>query len=600
MATNRILQLLRSNTTYASFSAAKSAVEGLTSGHHDGEILLARYISGTTGEEPNVTNTYETAIGVYFEAQSKWTVFKSSTELDAQIAALQSELDATQTGAGLGNNGSYTAPTGSQDGYDVIGTATSLNDAINKIAKAIEDMDYSNNYTAATTGNDPVAAHATDASKVISGVNQENGVLDTVTTDAVDLLLTGYANDGSNSGDIAATDTLEDALNKLENATTTGVQVSARTGNQITRVTGDATAANNGLYSHVEIAQLTAQEVTALSDSNVREAYKLINPTDRTAIGDVIKIYKDSALTDVYLGKTDDVLSVQGSTYNRATDITPGQNGSEALCFVYHLEDGTYSLQAVDVESFLNESEFGDGLQVVSNEVSVLKDSSSEQVYTAASTAADVLSVSSNGVKVANVQNAINYATDQVLDTSVTASSERGVYGESSTTPHISITETTDQTTGLHSYAITETDIASEDELDAEITRATTAEAAIDSAVGLTKAQNGETRSYTSHVTAGSGESAPTTVAGDIALLDAHVQALDGAAVKSVDVASGETVISVDNTDPQNPEISFNLSQQSASTAADAAYAGGNNTSNILQVKDDGLYLDNVWDCGTY
>ena len=516
---------------------------------------------------------------------------------------LQSELDATQTGAGLDNDGSYTAPANGTDGYDVIGSATSLNDAINIIAAAIEDMDHINNYTAATTGNDPVPAHATDASKVISGVNQVDGVLDTVTTDAVDLLLTSYQNTNA-SGAIAGTDTLGNALSKLENATSTGVQVSEKTGNQIERITGDATAANNGLYSHVEIVQLTAAEITALNNSNVREAYKLVKDAtnDRTPITDIIKIYKDSSLTDVYLGHTDDVLSVQGSTYNRSTDISAG-TGPEALCFVYHLEDGTYSLQAVNVESFLNESEFGDGLQVVSNEVSVLKDSTSEQVYTAAAGTGqpvDVLTVSSNGVKVANVQAAINYATDQVLSTTVTASDERGVNGAQTTTPHISIAETTDSTTGLHSYAITETDIASEDELDAEITRAESAETAIDAAVGLTKAANAETRSYTSQVTPHGSETAPTTVAGDIDLLDAHVEALDGAAVKSV---NGSNAININTTSPndaQNPVVELVLSEQADSTAADAAFAGGNDTSNILQIKNDGLYLDSTWDCGTF
>ena len=87
MATNRILQLLRSNTTYTSFDAAKTAVEGLT-GHLDGEILLARYGTGTPtgeGQDATATGPFYTAIGVYDAGHTKWTVFKSSDETSESI-----------------------------------------------------------------------------------------------------------------------------------------------------------------------------------------------------------------------------------------------------------------------------------------------------------------------------------------------------------------------------------------------------------------------------------------------------------------------------------------------------------------------------------
>lgn len=48
---------------------------------------------------------------------------------DAAVAALQSEVDATQSGAGLGSNGSYSANTG----VNYIGSATSLHDADKKL-----------------------------------------------------------------------------------------------------------------------------------------------------------------------------------------------------------------------------------------------------------------------------------------------------------------------------------------------------------------------------------------------------------------------------------------------------------------------------------
>lgn len=48
---------------------------------------------------------------------------------DAAVAALQTELDGTQAGAGLGSNGSYSANTG----VSYIGSAASLHDADKKL-----------------------------------------------------------------------------------------------------------------------------------------------------------------------------------------------------------------------------------------------------------------------------------------------------------------------------------------------------------------------------------------------------------------------------------------------------------------------------------
>lgn len=613
MATNRVLQLLRSNQIYANFTAAKTAIEGLKD-HKDGEILLARYISSAEGVTPA---TYETAIGVYAGsvgsentvAVNHWTVFKSSTELDAAIQALRNELDATQTGAGLGNDGSYTAPASGEDGYDVIGTATSLNDAINKIAKAIEDMDYSNNYTAAS-GTEPnvTPAHATDASKVISGISQVDGQVDAVTTDAVDLLLTGYANDGRNSGNIAATDTLEDALNKLENATTTGVQVSARTGNQITRVTGDETAANNGLYSHVEIAQLTEQEVTALSNSNVREAYKLINPTDRTAIGDVIKIYKDSALQLVYLGTKNDTINTTTGEITEDSTITDKQS----LNFKYLLADGTYSLVKLDVSKFLTESEFGDGLDVSSTGVVSVK-AGDGLVFNATSKAVDVNP--GNGIEISSDAVAVKIDTTSEKDTQATPADfltvgANGVKVQGIKDEIDRKIAALDGTADANGQSTTPTTPTADFKV---LTKVVETDGAIDAA---------STEAVNLKKVAATGAAEDVTIADSGNLITATT--VEGALqeiaqnVNNNQVVSNDVIVATPDTTNHNTKLSVTigtgltkegtnrdtlnvaLSPQAASTAADAAYAGGNDTSNILQIKNDGLYLDSTWDCGVY
>lgn len=127
------------------------------------------------------------------------------------------------------------------------------------------------------------------------------------------------------------------------------------------------------------VKKLTEDEVTALNESNVREAYQLLDE-DLKVSGETIKIYKDSSLKSVALN---------GQTLN----------------FTYILADGTESTVGVDVSTFLAESEFKDGLQVIGGNVSVKKDASSE----------DFLTVGEGGVKLSGVQDAINAAKTELL-----------------------------------------------------------------------------------------------------------------------------------------------------------------------------------------
>lgn len=133
------------------------------------------------------------------------------------------------------------------------------------------------------------------------------------------------------------------------------------------------------------VVALTGDEINVLPDgTNVKEAYKLVADGDETkaAVGEVIKVYKDSSLKEVEL---------------------VDQN----LQFTYILANGTESTVSVDVSTFLAETEFENGLQVdnESGKVSVLVDPSSE-----------FLSVGAAGVKVSGVQNAIDNANKLSAD----------------------------------------------------------------------------------------------------------------------------------------------------------------------------------------
>ena len=86
---------------------------------------------------------------------------------------------------------------------------------------------------------------------------------------------------------------------------------------------------------------------------------------------------------------------------------------------------------------------------------------------------------------------------------------------------HLSIDTTTDQTDGHKTYTINLADVASAQGLTEEITRAQSAETAIDTAVGLTKASGAETRSFTPTTNyGGTGASAATSVIDNMQKID--------------------------------------------------------------------------------
>ena len=86
---------------------------------------------------------------------------------------------------------------------------------------------------------------------------------------------------------------------------------------------------------------LKIAKITENLEANVREAFQL-HDKDGNALGETIKVYKDSALQDVELE-------------------------DEKLKFTYNLADGTSKTEEVDLSLFLAEAEFKNGLAVDEN-----------------------------------------------------------------------------------------------------------------------------------------------------------------------------------------------------------------------------------------
>ena len=186
-----------------------------------------------------------------------------------------------------------------------------------------------------------------------------------------------------------------------------------------------------------DLASVTIQAYSGSLDTNVREAYILTDSTGSQR-GAMIKIYKDSSLYNVYLGHTDDTLP-------DPTDPTPSEgSGDTALCFIYEKTDGTYELVSVNVENFLSENEFQDGLVVEDHIVKVKVSPASESFLTVTESGVTLSGISSaieNAVSAETVRatsaetelwNAINASDDKIdeLIQAVSAETERAMSSE--------------------------------------------------------------------------------------------------------------------------------------------------------------------------
>lgn len=211
----------------------------------------------------------------------------------------------------------------------------------------------------------------------ITDITKTNGAIDSAISTAVN---------GLNANVSSAADN-HVVVNVVESAgKVTGVTVTE----DFSDITDRLDAIEEGSKSY-EIAKLSSDEVTALGDANVKEAYKLVQTVGETATtaGEVIKIYKDSSLQSVEL-VAEDNLGTQG----------------QFLKYTYLRADGETEIVYVNVSEFLVQAEFKNGLQVnAAGEVSVKIDAASEAFLT----------VGVDGVKLAGIQDAINTAKGEIV-----------------------------------------------------------------------------------------------------------------------------------------------------------------------------------------
>ena len=333
----------------------------------------------------------------------------------------------------------------------------------------------------------------------------------------------------------------------------------------------DDIASVGGAAKSYTIIKETSKTQGATLDVNVLEQYKLqqtVNGTD-SIVGETIKIYKDKNLKSVALNGqsldftyiladgTESTVGVDVSTFLAESEFADGLQVNNHVVSV-NAGNGlgiNSTSKAVEVvvdqtsETFLTVGANGiklDGVQDAIDDAIVALDNTDTavggQVVTAVSTAngkADPTKANLAGITLGGFTQdttatgdisasdtlgaALNKLENGIDAAKQAAAAGHGAVAKDANANHLTLTESTNTTTGQKTYTIGESHIASDTDLDAEVTRAKAAETAIDSAIGLTKASSGEDRTYT-NTGEYIGKGQTNTVASDIAALDTKLK----------------------------------------------------------------------------
>ena len=310
--------------------------------------------------------------------------------IDKAETTIQTELDKTQIGAGLNEDGEYEV-----DGAtNYIRTAKSLYDADKALDTAIKnEVDRATN--AETALEKSVQQEVLDRKAAITATEK---LVNNEQIRATNVETTLQSNIDTEATNRKNADKELEASIKKNTVTSSDYSliITARTEGTDAIVNVDEKTIVKGNGGALQSALKLVKKTTD-NEANVKEAYYLVDASNNKIDGETIKIYKESSLIEYKLGHIDDTLNDSG----RIVDGT----GEAALDFVYQLADDTYKLVNIPVTTLLEESEFKDGLDVNNHVVSVLKDPASEAF----------LSISADGVKISGIQDAINAAKKEAI-----------------------------------------------------------------------------------------------------------------------------------------------------------------------------------------
>ena len=370
------------------------------------------------------------------------------------------------------------------------------------------------------------ALDATDtpvAKNVVTGVSEENGIISVTRKEltSTDKTVTIAQSTTSDNIDFAVN---IDGTTILKDPSTGVLSVASSA--LVQYVGDDETIAvsnvdqdgNKTISSLIKIA-----EVTTGLDADVEKAWDLVDANGDAISGSSrIIVKKDQSFVNGKMGHVDD-------TIDATTGVITDGTGAAAIDLIYKNAQGQYVLITVDIEQYLKEAEFKDGLAVSNHEVSVKLSTNTE---------------SAKYLKIQAITGANGAIELSGIDAAIAAASSSIA---AKTTGHVTVSSTSD--TNGTVYTIAENDIASEQDLTDEIARAESAETAIDAEIGLTKAASGEGRTYSNTGNYIGKDATKHTVTKDIKALDTQAKANADAAAEAKTVvnakAAGHVTVAV-------------------------------------------------------
>ena len=383
-----------SNTNLSELSAATETFSANTVSEI--ERLDTKISDETTraiAAENSISGAVDTfsAVTEAFSAKTVAEIARLDEKIDAETTrakaaekSLQDELDATQNGAGLNGDGTYKSHDSQSEGMAYITTATSIDNATVLLDKGIQAEK-----TRAIAAEDSISGDVTTLSsstiafsaKTVAEISRVDEKIEDEKTRAIaaENSISGAVNTFS-AATVAEIERINATAtrNKVKSTGNTIVVTEATEGTNLdVNIDNKTILSNNGeLKTGLKVAPLAPGEL----ESNVREAFRLVDNEGTPVDSTIIKIYKSSSLVSVELINIDDI------DYVRITYID---------------NEGATQTMDLNIQKLIFEAEFKDGLVVNENgEVSVKIDPTSEAFLT----------VSSEGIKVSGLQNAIDKA----------------------------------------------------------------------------------------------------------------------------------------------------------------------------------------------
>lgn len=259
-------------------------------------------------------------------------------------------------------------------------------------------IDSDNMETAIQTANDIIAKHDAAINSLIASMEEISGnMISNVSVNGKDAEITnGEASIIINGNDILIdgyqkADDAKDAVHPQDSVNQALGKLEAKSDNNDERLRelekvhpDDITIGSTEKNGNVFLGTLLRiEKIADPVGSNIETVYELVDSLGNR-LGEQIVVKKDSHLLSAELVK------------NESTGI------ASVIRLTYLDENHSERIIDIDVKDFLQEAEFKDGLKVVNGEVSVKRDDNSESF----------LSLSSDGVKVSGIQDAIDSAME--------------------------------------------------------------------------------------------------------------------------------------------------------------------------------------------